>query len=118
LPVHRNAPHEGKITSKEGIFEEFLFGNEVKEGLESQAHQGNIGPVLVFGKNDHGSAVRENALGFDLNPIEDGENPTSNLPGKLVDEGAPFHTEPHNVKCQNPKFKPMSDVKYQRGLHV
>jgi hypothetical protein len=115
VPVHRNGAPEGKITPEDGIFEEFLLGNKVKEGLEGETHQGNIGPVLVFGKNNHGSVVKKSALRFDLNPIEDGQNPPSNLPGNAVDEGTSFHTESHNAKCQNPKFRSMSNFKYERG---
>jgi hypothetical protein len=85
LPVHRNGAPEEKITSEERIFEEFFLGNKVKEGLEGQAHQGNIGPVLVFGKNNHGSVAKKSALRFDFNPIEHGQYPPGHLSGNTVD---------------------------------
>jgi hypothetical protein len=101
LPVHRNSANEGKITPEDGIFEKFLLSNKVKKGLEGQANEGNIGPVLVFGKYNHGSVVKKSALRFDLNPIEDGQDQTGNLPGNVVDERAPSHRSfrlPHSAK--------------------
>ena len=73
------------------IFEEFFLGHKVKHGLEGEADDGNISPVLVLGKNDSGPVIRKSLspIGFDL--IKNGENQSGNPSGQKINNRTPSH---------------------------
>ena len=72
FPIHRKASRKGEIISNQGIFEEFLLGHKVKQWLEGQADDRDIGPVLMFGEDDHWPLIRKRCLCFYLDPIKKG----------------------------------------------
>jgi hypothetical protein len=95
----------------ERIFEELPLGHKVEQRTERKADDRDIHPILMLRENDRRPVIRKSFLPLDLKVIKDGEDHLGNPPGKLVDDRAPSHPEPHNVKCQNPKFKSMSNFK-------
>jgi len=63
----------------------------VKQGLEGEANDGNISPILVLGENDSGPMVRKSLplIGFDL--IKNGENQSGNPSGQEINKRVPSH---------------------------
>jgi hypothetical protein len=102
FPIHREASRKGEIISNQGIFEEFLLGHKVKQWLEGQADDRDIGPVLMFGEDDHWPLIRKRCLCLYLDPIKKGEDALSHLSSCDVNKGIPLH-------CN----KPMSNFKIQ-----
>jgi len=84
------------------IFEEFFLGHKVKQGLEGEADDGNISPVLMLGKNDSGPRIRKSLSPIGLDLIKNGENQSGNPSGQEVDERVSSHP-----------LKSMSNVKLQ-----
>jgi hypothetical protein len=100
--VHRETPQKGEGIPNQWVFEELLFGHKVKQGLKREADDRDIGPVLMFGKNDHRPMIRKDRSLLRLDPVKNGKKPLSHLLGCEVDKGIPFH-------CQ----KPISNFKIQ-----
>jgi hypothetical protein len=70
LPVHREAAEKEERTSNQWVFEEFLLGHKVKQGLEGETDDRDVGPVLMLGKNDHRSMIREDRSLLSLDPVK------------------------------------------------
>jgi hypothetical protein len=90
--IHRDAACQEEVISNQGIFEEFLLGHKVKQRFERKADNRDIRPVLVFGQNNHGPAIRKSLLPFDLNLIENGENQAGHSFRDGIDKGVSFHS--------------------------
>jgi hypothetical protein len=71
--------------------EEFLLGHKVKQWLEGQADDRYIGPVLMFGEDDHWPLIRKRCLCLYLDPIKKGEHHSDNPFGHEIDDGIPFY---------------------------
>ena len=79
--------------SNQRVFEEFFLSHKVKQGFESEADDGDIGPVLVFWENDSWPMIRKNLPPIGFDPIKYGENQSGNPPGDRIDERVPSHRE-------------------------
>jgi hypothetical protein len=102
FPIHRKASQKGEVISNQGIFEEFLLGHKVKQWIEGKADDRYIGPVLMFGENDHRSIIGEVGFPLGLDPIKNREDPSGNPSGRRIDKQIPSH-----------HHKPMSKFKIQ-----
>jgi hypothetical protein len=91
LTIHRDASQEEKIISDQGIFEELSLSHKVKERGKGDADDGDIGPVLVLGKNDHRPLIRKNFLSLGFDAIKNGKNQLSNSSGHTIDKGVSSH---------------------------
>ena len=70
MTIHRDASQEEEVISDQGIFEELFFGHKVKEWCKGNADDGDIGPVLVLGENDHRPLIRKDLLPLGPNEIK------------------------------------------------
>jgi hypothetical protein len=73
-PIHGDATQKRKVISDQGIVEELFLGHKVKKRFERKADNGNIGPVLMFGKDDDRPMISKSLLPLDFNPIKNGQN--------------------------------------------
>jgi hypothetical protein len=110
FPIDRDATQKGEVTSNQGIFKKLSLRHKIKQGLEGEADDGDIRPVLVFRKDDGRAMIREYFSPLGLHPIENGENESGHLFGDGIDEGASSH--PRN-QCQISKCKCQMNVKIQ-----
>jgi hypothetical protein len=104
FPINREATQKRKIISNQGIFEELPLCHKVKQWFESKADDGDIGPVLVFRKNDGGPVFRKCLPPLGLNPIKNGENQVGHPFGHGIDDGISFQHRCPN-QCQSSKLK-------------
>jgi len=91
FPIDRDATQKGEVTSNQGVFKKLSLGHKIKQGLEGEADDGDIRPVLVFRKDDRRAMIRETFSPLGLHPIENGENESGNPFGCEVDEGTSSH---------------------------
>jgi hypothetical protein len=73
------------------IFKEFFLGHKVKQGLEGEADDGNISPVLVFWQDNSRPVIRKGPHAVRFNPIKQRKNQTGNSSGDRIDETVSFH---------------------------
>ncbi len=59
--------------------------------MKREAHKRDVGPVLVFRKDDSRAFDRKLRLSFYLNLIEEGKNGMGDPLGHGIDEGIPSH---------------------------
>jgi hypothetical protein len=71
--------------------EEFLLGHKVKQWLEGETDDRDVGPVLMLGKNNHRSMIRKRRSLLSLDPVKKGKKTLSHLFSCDVDKGIPFH---------------------------
>ena len=98
--------------SNERILKEFPLSHKIEEWSEGKTDDRDIRPILMLGEDDRRPAIGKRLHPLDLKVIEDREDAVGNFPGNLVDYATPSHPEPRIVKCQNRKFKSMSNFKY------
>jgi hypothetical protein len=89
FPIHRETAHKGKVIPNQWVFEEFLLGHKVKQWLEDEADDRDIGPVLVLGKNDHRSVIRKRHSPLRLDPVKNGKSQLGDAFGHRIDDGIP-----------------------------
>jgi hypothetical protein len=102
LTIHRDASQEEEVISDQGIFEKLFFGHKVKEWCKGNADDGDIGPVLVLGENDHGSLIGKDFLPLRFDAIKNGKNQLGNPFSYGIDNRVSFHN-----------YKSMSNFKIQ-----
>jgi len=103
LPVHREAADKGEVFSNQRILEEFLLGHKVKQRLEGETDDRDIGPVLMLGKNDHRSMIRKRRSLLSLDPIKNGKKQSGGTFGYRIDDRvSSLHSRPATLNPSNP----------------
>ena len=67
VPVQGNPPQKGKINPYSRKPEKFLLGDKEEGKTKREAHKRDVGPVLVFRKDDSRTFDRKLRLSFYLN---------------------------------------------------
>jgi hypothetical protein len=91
LTIHRDASQEEEVISDQGIFEELPLGHKVKEWCKGNTDDGDIGPVLVLGENDHRPLIGKNFLPLSFDAIKNGKNQLGNPFSHGIDNRASSH---------------------------
>jgi hypothetical protein len=122
FPIHREAAQKKEVVSNQGVFEEFLLGHKVEEWFEGKTDDGDIGPVLMFGENNHRSTIRKHCFLLRLDPIKNGEDELGQPFGCRIDEGIPSHHHKPTPNFKIPacgrqaNFKSMSKARWASNV--
>jgi len=83
-PIERDSSQGGDELPDPRIDEEFLLGHIAYRPPGDQCHDGNIGPVLVFGKKNPRALRRDIFPPLDADPVDGMKTGIGNVPDQRI----------------------------------